>query len=295
MKSFLQGEDRGVAAVTIGERTYTENDLEHFFDSRLSEFRDPGNVDKLKSNLLESFVDEKLLLHQAEKKNVRPDPDVVKATTERISASDGTGQRTDPARKAELERNVTNSLKIQQYLNNYVLKNVSVSDDECEAYYMQHLGEYVKNDVVRIREILVDDLSLAEKILSMLKKARANKNFADLARVYSKGSTAVEGGDLGLFQRGDLPEEFEKAVFNLSPGSVSRIVRTAYGYHIFLVEERVSAHQQKLIEVKAQIKEELRVRRERGIINSELESLRKEVPVVIHRDLLGFRYSGTRF
>jgi peptidyl-prolyl cis-trans isomerase C len=183
---------------------------------------------------------------------------------------------------------------MQQYLNDYLLKDLIVSDQECESYYLEHLGDYVKNDVVRVREILVDDLALAERIRIQL-KAKKNKNFGDLARVYSKAPSAADGGDLGLFEKGDLPEEFEKAVFRLSPGSVSQIVRTRYGYHIFQLEQRILAHQQKLIEVKDQIKEKLRLAREREIINRELETLRKEIPVVMHRELLGFNYIGTRY
>lgn len=293
-RNFLQGEEYRTAAVTIGEKTYSKGDLEHFFDSRLSEFRDPENGDRIKSNLLETFIEEKLLLHQAEKNDIKPSPQVVKAMMQRISPTgvDSPGEGTTA--RAELENSVTESLKMQQYLNDYLLKGLLVSDEEGEAYYMTHLGDYVKNDVVRVREILVDDLTLAERISALL-KAKANRNFDDLARVYSKAASAADGGDLGLFERGDLPEEFEKAVFKLNPGSASNIVRTAYGYHIFLVEERIKAHQQKLIEVKGQIKEKLRLERERAIINGELESLRKEIPVVIHRDLLGFNYTGTRF
>jgi parvulin-like peptidyl-prolyl isomerase len=245
---------------------------------------------------LESFIEEKLLLHRAEQNNVQPNEKAFRAMMERISPESTGGQegRTDPARRAELERSVKESLMMQEYLNDYLIKGVAISDEECEAYYKAHLEEYVKNDLVRVREILVDDLSLAEKIRGML-KAKANKNFEDLARVYSKAPSAADGGDLGLFERGDLPEEFEKAVFQLSPGSISTIVRTRYGYHIFLVEEKILAHQQRLIEVKDQIKEKLRLEREREIIDRELESLRKEIPVEIHRELLGFNYLGSRY
>ncbi len=293
-RDFLQGEEHQAAAMTIGGQTYSRIDLERFFDSRLSEFRDPANGDKIKSNLLEEFIEEKLLLRQAERKNVQPDLRTVKAMMERVDPAGTERQGEQSAARKELESRVTESLKMQQYLNEYLLKDLSVSDDECESYYKAHLGDYVKNDVVRVREILIDDPALAEKILVLL-KAKKNRNFGDLARVYSKAPSAADGGDLGLFERGDLPEEFEKAVFKLSPGSVSKVVRTQYGYHIFLVEEKIMAHQQKLIEVKDQIKEKLRLEREREIISAEIESLKKEMPVVIHRDLLGFRYIGNRY
>ncbi len=292
-RDFLQGEERRTAAITIGDKTYSRADLEHFFDSRLSEFRDPENGDKIKSSLLEAFIEEKLLLQRAERSNVQPDPRTVAAMMNQISPGSDRQEEQTASRK-ELKNSITESLKMQQFLNDYLLKDLTISDEECESYYREHLGDYVKNDVVRVREILVDDNMLAERILGLL-KAKANRNFGDLARVYSKAASAPDGGDMGLFERGDLPEEFEKAVFNLKPGAVSKIVRTGFGYHIFLVEEKIMAHQQKLIEVKDQIKEKLRLGRERAIINGEIESLRKETPVVIHRDLLGFRYLGTRY
>ncbi len=295
-RRFFLREEYRTAAIQIGDKTYTLADLNRFFDSRLSEFRDPENADKIKSNLLDSFIDEKLLLLRAEQKNVQASPQMVKAMMDRIIATgpDDQGRRSDAGRSADFERGVAESIKMQGYLNEYLLKGLTVSPQECEAYYKAHVGEYVKNDVVRVREILVDDPALAAKILTLL-KAKSNKNFGDLARVYSKGASAADGGDLGMFQRGELPEQFEKAVFPLSPGSVSKIVRTQYGYHIFLVEEKIPAHQQRLIEVMDQIKEKLRLEREREIINKELESLRKEIPVVVHRELLDFKYLGTRY
>ena len=112
---------------------------------------------------------------------------------------------------------------------------------------------------------LADDRATAEKAISLL-RANRNKNFGELARLYSKGPSAADGGDLGSFQRGELPEEFERVVFSLSPGTSSKIVQSKYGYHIFLVEEKVLAHQQKLYEVREQIRELLLLDREREII-----------------------------
>lgn len=292
VRSLLSPDDGGSVAVRVGQKKFSNADLRRFFDTRLSDFRDPAYADKVKSNLLDAFIDEKLLLHQAERFKINPDPQMLKSMMDRISESNI--NRQDAGRDPELERSLAESLQVQHYLSNSLFKDVFVSEKECEDFYKEHLAEYIRNDEVHLREILVDDLNQAQKILAAL-KAGQNKNFSELARLYSKAPGAVDGGELGSFQRGDLPEVFEKAVFHLAPATTSKIVQTQYGFHIFLVEERIPAHQQHFYEVRDQIHEKLRLERERGILNAELQSLVNQIPVEIHRDKLDFNYLGTRF
>jgi len=199
-RSVLWGDDHGTAAVVIAGKVFTKNDLQRFFDRRLSDFRDPHKADQVKSNLLETFVEEKLLLLRAEGLQVEPNPQLLQSTMARIAVenSQPAGPPSAPDPDAEIERSVAENLKIQQYLRDYPLRNVTVSEAECEEYYRQHLEDYVRNDVVHVREILVDDHGQAEKILSSLKQQK-NKNFGELARVYSKAPSAADGGDLGIF------------------------------------------------------------------------------------------------
>ena len=294
LRSFLQGDRDRAAVVRVGDEIYTRSHLEYFFDSRLSEFLDPTNADSVKSNLLESFIEEKLLLQEAEKHGVKPDPSMLKAAMEQMAPPQGNEREKQPQGGDELERAVSESLTMERYLRDFLLKDLVVTDADCEAYYDRHLEEFVSKDLVHVREILVDDQSQAERILASL-KANRNGNFAELARLYSKAATAEDGGDMGRFERGELPGEFEKVVFPMAPGTVSKIVRTRYGYHVFLVEERIGAHQQKLYEVRDQIQETLLAARQREIIEKKLAALEVQVPVSIYRDKLGFNYVGTRF
>jgi peptidyl-prolyl cis-trans isomerase C len=284
LRSFLQGDRDTVAVLRVGDGTYTRSDLEYFFDSRLSEFRDPTNADSVKSNLLESFIEERLLLHEAEKHGIKPDPAVLKSAMGQVALPQGSERENQAQGAGARERAVAESLTME----------LTVTEQDCEQYYNEHPEDYVSRDVVHVREILVDDLSQAERILASL-KANRNNNFAELARLYSRAATAEDGGDMGRFQRGELPEEFERVVFSLSPGTVSKIVRTKYGYHTFLVEERVAAHQQKLYEVRDQIQEKLLATRQRDMIEKKLAALEVQIPVSIYRDRLGFNYVGTRF
>lgn len=234
LRGLLQGERLETAALQVGRSVYTKAELDRFFDNRLSEFREPGEADKVKSNLLESFIEEKLLLEKAVQLKIEANPQTVKTMLEKMAsvpADEKQAVQNDSGRDAELERSVADNLRIQQYLHDHLLRDIAVTEQECDTYYKQHLSEYVRNDVVRLREILVDEEAEAQKIQILL-AAKRNKNFSELARIYSKANSAAEGGDLGTFQRGDLPEEFEKVVFALSPGTASKIVRTKYGYRL---------------------------------------------------------------
>ena len=68
----------------------------------------------------------------------------------------------------------------------------------------------------------------AEKVLKMVNAA----NFADMAKKYSKDSSAAQGGDLGVFPKGAMVPEFEKGLVALKPGEVSGLVQSQFGFHI---------------------------------------------------------------
>ncbi len=294
-RSFFQDDSRSAVAVRVGDRTYTKASLDHYFDTRLSEFRDPAGADRIKSNLLESFVEDKLLLQEAENHHVQANQQILKSMMDNMTAGDDVHSGPpEQEKQAELKRDLTESLETQQFLHDYLLKDISISDAQIEEYYMAHIGDFVRNDLAHVREILVEDPAQARKVLESL-AAKKNKNFGELARVYSVAPSASDGGDLGTFQRGDLPEEFEKVIFPLAPGTVSKIVRTKYGYHIFMVEEKIAAHQQKLWEVKDQIRERLQQEKERDLIDKEVAGLAARIPVRIYKDKLDFRYIGSRF
>ncbi len=278
--------------VWVGEKGYSKADLERFFDSRLSELRSSEATDDVKSALLDSFIEEKLLLYKAEELKIKPDTKALDSMRNRLSANGG-GSSSDLKRDKDLEQSMIESLKVQDYLRNQLFKGLSVTQEECEAYYKEHIQDFVRNDIVKVREILVDTLEQAQKIQDLL-RANRNRNFKELARQYSKAPTAAEGGELGSFQRGELPEEFEKAIFPLAPGTLSQIVRTQYGYHIFYLEEKTLAHQQKYSEVEDQIQEKLLLERQREALAKELAALESQIKVQLVREKLDFKYVGTR-
>jgi hypothetical protein len=59
-----------------------------------------------------------------------------------------------------------------------------------------------------------------------------DKNFADMAKKYSADASAAQGGNLGVFNAGEMVPEFGNALKGLKPGQISPLVETQFGYHI---------------------------------------------------------------
>ena len=96
----------------------------------------------------------------------------------------------------------------------------------------------------------------AEVILDRL---RAGEEFEPLARQYSADSaSAVQGGDLGFFERGQMVVAFDSAAFSLEPGQLSNLVVTPYGFHIVRVDEKETPRFDELgPQLRVQMKEEV--------------------------------------
>ena len=83
---------------------------------------------------------------------------------------------------------------------------------------------------VRASHILVQSKDILEKII--IPQIQSGQPFEVLARVYSICPSKKNGGDLGMFARGNMVKAFEDAAFALKPGEVSSIVPTQFGFHV---------------------------------------------------------------
>lgn len=125
-------------------------------------------------------------------------------------------------------------------------KEITVDEAAIQEYYDKHQERFWVAEQVKASHILfrlTPDMdedgrqkkrALAEKVLE---KARAGKDFAELARTYSDDAgSAIDGGSLGYFTHGTMVPAFEAVAFAMKPGQISDIVETSLGYHIIKCE-----------------------------------------------------------
>ena len=84
---------------------------------------------------------------------------------------------------------------------------------------------------VKASHILVTTLEAAQNLHTQITEGAS---FGDLAKQHSSCPSGANGGDLGLFGRGQMVPAFEHATFDLPVGAVSQPVETQFGYHLIL-------------------------------------------------------------
>jgi foldase protein PrsA len=110
-------------------------------------------------------------------------------------------------------------------------KSVTVTPAAVATYYTKNKSQFRVPETRHIRHILVKTKVLADKLYTELKAS--DKNFAALAKKYSTDKTsAVNGGDLKMIQKGQTVPTFDAVAFKEKTHVVSAPVKSTYGYHL---------------------------------------------------------------
>ncbi|HEV2100193.1 MAG TPA: peptidylprolyl isomerase [Stellaceae bacterium] len=182
---------------------------------------------------------------------------------------------TEAGRKEHLDQNPEVELRLRHYQDHLIqqayieqLIKGAGTDDQLKARYQQLIQEKPQREEVHARHILVKTEGEAKSIIAQLDKGA---DFATLAKKYSTDPGAASGGDLGYFGRDDMVPAFAAAAFALPVGKYTETpVKTEFGWHVILVEDR----RVKKAPTFAEAREEISRQLARDAIKAKLAELR---------------------
>ncbi|MGZ3612751.1 MAG: peptidylprolyl isomerase, partial [Thermodesulfobacteriota bacterium] len=128
-----------------------------------------------------------------------------------------------------------------------------IDEKEALQYYEEQRSSFQLGRRVRARQIVLAD---GEEAIQVLKRLKKGENFEKVAMEKSLGPEKIHGGDLGYFSQGEKPAEFD-LVFDMEVGTISGVIKSPYGYHLFKLEEKIEARQIPFEEARAGILQEL--------------------------------------
>ena len=247
-------------------------------------------------NLLRDLIDQSLLEQRAKDDGISVETDVVKRLDEvRQQNNLPTLEALEKAVEGQgiswedYKNQIRNNLLTQEVIRRDVGSRITIGHDEVQKYYDEHKSEFVRPEQVVLQEIALNTTgkspdevaAIRKKAEDLLARVKNGDDFAELAKRYSDGPTAKEGGDLGAYQRGQLSTQIEDVVFKMSKNEVTDIIQTKTGFEILKVEQHFDAGQQPIEKVENEIMNRLYMQRMQPVLRDFLGELREESYVIV--------------
>jgi peptidyl-prolyl cis-trans isomerase C len=155
-----------------------------------------------------------------------------------------------------LLRNIETNLLASQVIERQA-QELRFTEAELAAEYQAQLSSLDPNEY-RARHILVESEAEASALAAQLIEGA---DFAELARAHSRDGSAERGGDLGWFMPSQMVPAFSSAAAALEPGTFTREpVRSQFGWHLILLEERREVEVPGLQDVRTELEDILQAR-----------------------------------
>jgi parvulin-like peptidyl-prolyl isomerase len=217
-------------------------------------------ANKMMADKLRNKINELLLTQKGKELNINVDADVTRymarlQSEQKISDPDQFHAFIEEQMGETYEDfrlMIRNTLLGQRVISEEVYRNIVIPKAEIDKYYNEHKAEFIRQEAVSLREILIstgngspEQVTAAEKkAKGLVDRARKGETkFTDLARQYSGAPTAASDGELGAFKRGDLAREIDDLVFKHDKGYITDPIPRPAGFEIYRVEEHYAAGQ----------------------------------------------------
>lgn len=251
----------GVVAIVGGEiilKSEVQNTAQYWaFQTGIDPAIQAKEFGKIKKDILQNLINEKVLLVKAKEDTIIIDDKKVEEALERriqdLIRQVGSLEKLEaqfgaPIKKIRRDnKEDMRKMLIIEELQNKKFKGIQVSRNEVQSFF-----EAIKDSLpekkpqarlghiqVQIKPGEISKKQALDRIHKIQERLKNGESFENMAAEYSEDTgTASRGGSLGYVERGTLFQSFEDVAFRLEPGHVSDPVETPLGFHLIKVIEK---------------------------------------------------------
>jgi peptidyl-prolyl cis-trans isomerase SurA len=292
----------------INDQVITRSDYERAMKDLDAEARQHGatmqDLATAHKDLLRNLIDQQLWLSKGKELGINGETELINRLNE-IRKQYNLDSMDDLEKSAkeqgvsfeDFKANIRSQIITQLVMRQEVGKLVKFTPGEAQRYFEQHKQEYAQQESVTLAEILVSTGTPAPSVMqpenpAVLAAALAKANdieaklhaggdFSQLARNFSDGTTAAQGGDLGQYKRGQLAKVLEDKTFALKTGEYTEPIRTRQGYVILKVVEHVAGGVPAYKDVEEQVEQNLFMERMEPAMRAYLTTMREQAYIDI--------------
>ncbi len=268
-----RGEVVDKIAIAVNDEVVTEGEIDRLlvpaYQKYSSMYRGAVLLKKLeeeRQKVIEQLIENKLMLSEAKKQSIEVSGKEVEDKISEVMTHFESKKNFEEALAAQhvafrdLRQRYTDQLMVKKLVDKKIGSKITLTPLDASNYYNSHTSEFAMPEEIKLWNILVkpdpvNPQKSYELAREIMRRLREGGDFAGLAKIYSEGPNASEGGGMGYVRKGDLMPEIENVVFKIKAGETSSIVQTSLGYHIFKVEEKRDARTMPFQEARRQAEE----------------------------------------
>lgn len=219
---------------------FKEGVRETYYHGKVTE----KELEKFRDSVAQKLVDEALLLQEAKRRNINPDPQQVeKAINEQTAQfqKQAEWEKSKDAIVASVRQEIEKE-NILEHLEQQTRDIPEPSMKEVKQYYKAHPDKFTAPEKWNVSIILLkveasspgdvwrETMEFADQLV---KKLRDGENFEELARIHSGDESAVNGGNMGYIHTGMLSKPAQNVLNTMDIGQISEPVMLLKGVAIF--------------------------------------------------------------
>ena len=226
--------------------------------------KSPSSIEGAKSEIIKDFITQSLVSdwHRTQSQQVSESDVEAEASRLRANYPDDLSFRrslaTEGVSFSEWRESLRHQLIQKKFFASFESRIKNPTEEEIKKFFEQNRERYKKKERIYIRQIVTDDESKAELLKNEIKK----RSFAELATKYSLAPEAKEGGLVGWIEKGTV--DFFDPLFSQPVNSVSKVIKSSFGYHLVKIEKKLPASNGSLDEVRPTIIREIKAQREQA-------------------------------
>lgn len=294
----------------VNDQIITRSDYDRAMKEMDDEARQHGatmqQTSEAHKDLLRNLIDQQLWLSKGKELSINGETELIQRLNEyRKQYNLDTLEDLEKAAKEQgvsfedFKANIRNQIITQLVMRDQVGRKIQFTPGEVQRYFEDHKKDYIQPENVRLSEILIstgadsdDPAKLAAataKANDIEAKLHQGGDFSQLAKSFSDGTTAAEGGNLGTYKRGDLAKVLEDDTFALKTGQFTEPIRTKQGLVIFKVVQHNEGGVPQYKDVEQDVEQSFYESRMMPAIRAYLTQMREEAAIDIKP---GFQDTG---
>lgn len=303
---LTQSSDPGVI-VNVDGAKLTKAQLESDVKKRIAAIRKqvPANRleqvrENVRNQIINDFVIKTLLTNEVNRLKISAAESEVTEAIERLKKNLPQGMTIDDVMKKnrvtkeKMKEDIRFGIKVNKLVMSQPSANAKSTEKEIADFYENNKEKFKTPESVHVRHILVAKAAGDDDKVKAGKKAKAEDlrkqlsegaDFAETAKKNSDCPSKENGGDLGVFSRGEMVKQFEDAAFSQDVKAIGPVVETEFGYHIIQVLEKNAPRVLSLDDrMKANISALLQQQKQQEAFETILKKLRAKSSIVVYKN-----------